>query len=107
MSKNRFLYADDFEVREESWRRINWDRYPNDIKRIWTTCDGSHRFRGRFYFFSPSQRQVYKLGSDPLRYQVRGNSHVYCLIDDMNKRYGLCVNDRFIERTKDMRKIVL
>ena len=107
MSKNRFLYAANFEVKEESWRRINWDRYPNDIKRIWTTCDGRHMFSKRFYFFSPSHRQVYQLGSDPLRYQEKGNSKRYCLIDDMNKRYSLYVNDRLVERTKDMSKIVL
>ena len=102
-----FMYYDDFGFKPESYHFITPDRYPNDIKRIWSTCDGTHTFHKRVYFFSPSQRKVYKLSCGPLNYQVRWNSHVYCLVDDMNKRYSLCVNDRLIDRTSNMTKIEL
>ncbi|KAK8835152.1 hypothetical protein M9Y10_013396 [Tritrichomonas musculus] len=103
-----FDYADDFEIKPDTWNRYNWDKYPSDIKRIWSSCDGAHIFSKRLYFFSPSYRIVYQIGSDPLRYQERGDdTHVYCLIDNNNKRYSLYVNDRLLGRIKNMNKIEL
>ena len=100
-----FIYADDFDVKPISYQFIHKDKYPSDIKRI--ISKGTHNYHKRIYFFSPSKREVYKPGSEPLRYQETGNSHVYCLIDDMNKRCKLYVNDKLIEKTKNMNKIIL
>ena len=102
-----FKYYEYFEIKPETYQYINLDKYPNDIKRIWSTCDGSHTFRKRLYFFSESRREVYKLSSDPMRYQERNGTHVYCLIDDMNKRCSFCVNDYLITKTSNMSKIEL
>ena len=100
-----FKYYNDFECKSEF---ITTDKYPSDIKRIISTCDGSHTFHKRFYFFSESQRKVYKLCSDPLSYHVRGeDTHVYCLVDDMNKRCSFCVSDFLIAITSNMSKIEL
>ena len=98
-------YYNDFGFKSESYHFITPDRYPNDIKRI--VSSGNHTFHKRVYFFSPSQRKVYKLGYGPLNYQVRWNSHVHCLVDDINKRCSLCVNDRLIDRTSNLTKIEL
>ena len=100
-----FKYYDDFGFKPESYHFVTPDRYPNDIKRIMSS--GNHTFHKRVYFFSPSHRIVYKSCYGPLNYQVRWNSHVYGLIDDMNKRCSFCVNDRLIDRTSDMSKIEL
>ena len=102
-----FKYYDDFRFKPESYHFITPDRYPNDIKRIVSTCDGTDMFRKQVYFFSPSQRKVYKLGCGPLSYQVRCNSHVYCLVNDMNERYSQYVNDQLIALTSNMTKIEL
>ena len=103
-----FDYADDFEIKPDTWNRYNWDKYPSDIKRIWSSCNGAHIFSKRLYFFSPSYRIVYQIGSDPLRYRERDDdTHVYCLIDDNNKRYSLYVSDRLLGRIKNMNKIEL
>ena len=51
-----FKYYDDFGFKPESYHFITPDRYPNDIKRIWSTCDETHMFRKRVYFFSPSHK---------------------------------------------------
>ena len=99
-----FKYYNDFECKSEF---ITPDKYPNDIKQIWSTCDGAHMFRKRFYFFSESYGKVYKLGSDPMSYHERNGSHVYCLVDDMNKRCCFCVNDYLIKCTSNMTKIEL
>ena len=102
-----FDYADDFEIKPDTWNRYNWDKYPSDIKRIWSSCNGAHIFSKRLYFFSPSYRIVYQIGSDPLRYQLKGNSKRYCLIDDNNKRYSFGVNDFLFILTENMNKIEL
>ena len=103
-----FDYADDFEIKPDTWKYYNWNKYPSDIKRIWSSCNGAHIFSKRLYFFSPSYRIVYQIGSDPLRYQERGDdTHVYCLIDDSNKRCSFCVSEFLIILTKDMNKIEL
>ena len=103
-----FKYYDDFGFKPESYQMITPDRYPSDIKRIWSTCDGTHMFRKRIYFFSPSQRKVYKTIYGPLSYHIRNeDTHVYCLVDDMNKRCSFCVNDNLVKYTSNMTKIEL
>ena len=103
-----FKYYNDFGFTPTSYHMLTPDRYPSDIKRIWSTCDGAHVFSKRFYFFSESHRKVYKLCSDPLSYHVRGeDTHVYCLVDNMNKRCSFCVNDGLIVYTSGMNKIEL
>ena len=61
----------------------------------------------RFYFFSESQRQVYKLESDLLHGYKIGNSLKFALVDNMNKRDSFLVNDLLIAITKNMSKIEL
>ena len=100
-----FTYSYDFEIKPESYRFITPDKYPSDIKRI--VSIGDHTFHARFYFISEIFRTVYKLTSDPMKYQITGNSKKYCLVDDNNKRYGLYVNDRLFDRIKNMNKIIL
>ena len=103
-----FKYYDDFECKPESYQFITSDKYPSDIKRIMFTCDGTHRFSKRIYFFSESNRQVYQSGYGSLSYHERGeDTHIYCLVDDMNKRCSFCVNDYLIKFIKNMRKIEL
>lgn len=103
-----YKYESDFENKEDTWKLYSWDKYPSDIKRIISTCDGSHTFYKRLYFFSESQRIVYQIGSDPLKFQERGDgTHVYCLIDDYNKRYSFFVSDFLIAITSNMSKIEL
>ena len=104
MSTHYYIHHDDFNLSASVQMT---DQYPSDIKRIWSTCGGSHMFRKRFYFFSESYGKVYKLGSDPMSYHERNGSHVYCLVDDMNKRCCFCVNDYLIKCTSDMPKIEL
>ena len=61
----------------------------------------------RFYIFSESQRQVYKLDSDLLHGYKIGNSLMFTLVDNMNKRDSFPVNDLLIARNKNMSKIEL
>ena len=103
-----FKYYNDFECKPESYQFFTPDKYPSDIKRIWSTCSGTHMFCKRIYFFSESHRKVYKLCSDPMSYHERGEDiHIYCLVDDMNKRCSFCVNDNLIKCTSSMNKIEL
>ena len=100
-----FIHYDDFDFIPQSYHQFTPDKYPNDIKRI--ISYNQHTFHKRIYFFSPSQRIIYKVCCGPLSYHVSYHSRVYCLIDDMNKRVSLCINDLFIVRTSDMKKIEL
>ena len=103
-----FKYHDDFRFKTESYHFITPDRYPRDIKRIWSTCDGTHMFSRRIYFFSPSQQIVYKSCYGPLSYHNRNeDTRVYCLVDDMNKRCSFCVYDNLIKCISNMTKIEL
>ena len=101
---NYYKYESDFEL-PESCKIKN--KYPSDIKRIISICDGSHTFHKRFYFFSASQRQVYKLNSNPLKYQTIGNSLKYTLVDDMNKRCSFSVSDFLIALTANQSRVAL
>ena len=82
---------------------------PSDIKRI--ISHGQHTFHRRLYFFSPSQRQVYRCyppqcGQLLNSYTIY-NSLKYNLITDDGKHDALCVNDKLIARTATMTKLVL
>ena len=95
-------YYEDFDL-PESWKITN--KCPIDIKRI--ISHGDHIFQMRFYIFSESQRQVYKLDSDLLHGYKIGNSLMFTLVDNMNKRDSFPVNDLLIARNKNMSKIEL
>lgn len=104
MSTHYYIHHDDFNLPASVQMT---DQYPSDIKRIWSTCRGSHMFRKRFYFFSENYGKVYKFGSDPMSYHERNDTHGYCLVDDMNKRCSFCFNDYLIKCTSNMNKIEL
>ena len=85
-----YKYESDFEL-PESCKITN--KYPNDIKRI--ISHGDHTFHKRFYFFRESQRQVYKLSSDPLHGYKIVNSLKFT-VDDINRRNSFCVSNFLI-----------
>ena len=83
---------------------------PNDIKRI--VSHGKHTFHKRPFFFSPSQRQVYRYtATDKLVEIVKGhtagNSLVFNLVTDESRHDALYVNDRMLDIIRDMPKIEL
>ena len=102
-----YSFTDDFECSDDSYQLITPEKYPGDIKRIVSSCDGCHTLCKGFYFINVIFRTVYILPIYPLCYKIKGNSKIYCLIDDNDKRYGLCVNDKLVDRIKDMNKIEL
>ena len=106
MSTNYYLHANDFECDD-----VPELIFPTDIKRI--ISHNQHRFHKRIYFFSPRERQVYRYlpmfcgAAESLSPYKTGRSLKFNLLTDENKHDGLIVSDRFIERTKNMSKIVL
>ena len=83
---------------------------PSDIKRI--ISHNRHTFHKRIFFFSPSERQVYRY--DPLMKIIQlvkgceiGNSLKFNLVTDESRHDSLCVSDRMLARVSNMNKIEL
>lgn len=95
--RKHYKYENDFDLPTNTHML---DKYPSGIKRI--ISQNQHTFHKRFYFFNESHWEVYNLGSDPMRYQVKWNSHVYCIFDNMNKWDALYVNDRLMAHASNI-----
>lgn len=91
---------------------------PSDVKRIISHCDNTY-YR-RFYFFSPSQKQLYRYykQSDfavPITSNIVYKSIRYQLIPDIddgtpntpNKRDNIIKSDRFMMRIIQIHKLIL
>ena len=105
MSTPYYIHHDDFDG-----LAVPDQVMPNDIKRI--VSHGKHTFRKRIFFFSPSQRQVYRyIATDKLVEVVKGhtvgNSLVFNLVTDESRHDTLYVNDRMLDIIRDMPKIEL
>ena len=83
---------------------------PNDIKRI--ASHGKHTFHKRFYFFSPSQRQVYEYNTyAKIAYTLKGyeigNSLKFNIVSDRSRHDSIYVSERMIDLVSNMSKIEL
>ena len=105
MTPNYYIHADDFDC-------DNVPDYimPADIKRI--VSHNRHTFHKRVFFFSPSERQVYRF--DPLMRITElvkdgeiGNSLKFNLVTDESRHDTLYVSDRMIAYTWNISKIEL
>ena len=83
---------------------------PADIKRI--VSHNRHTFHKRVFFFSPSERQVYRY--DPLMKIVQlvkggeiGNSLKFNLVTDESRHDSLYVSGIMLARVSNMTKIEL
>ena len=83
---------------------------PYDVKRI--ISHNRHTFHKRVFFFSPSERQVYRY--DPLMRITElvkgseiGNSLKFNLVTDESRHDTLYVSDRMLAYTSNMNKIEL
>lgn len=95
------------------------DKMPADVKRIISHC--SFTYNRRYYFFSPSRKQIYRYYTDidfAVLLESRKTSKTsfrYLLIPDIddgtpntpNKRDSINISDRFIKRIEGMNKLVL
>ena len=105
MTTNYYIHADDFDCDD-----VPVYIMPADIKRI--VSHNRHTFHKRVFFFSPSERQVYRY--DPLMKIVQlvkggeiGNSLKFNLVTDESRHDSLYVSDRMIAYTSNMSKIEL
>ena len=78
---------------------------PSDVKRL--ISYGKHTLRTRDYFFSPSERMLYKFNptwEDYFRVKPRktGPSLVFRVRTDDKKSTAIYVSDKFLERTQSM-----
>ena len=105
MTPNYYIHADDFDC-------DNVPDYimPADIKRI--VSHNRHTFHKRVFFFSPSERQVYRY--DPLMKIVQlvkggeiGNSLKFNLVTDESRHDSLYVSGIMLARVSNMTKIEL
>ena len=105
MSTLYYIHYDDFDCDD-----VPENVMPKDIKRI--VSHGKHTFHKRIFFFSPSQRQVYRYCThdrlvETVKGHTVGNSLRFNLVPDTTRHDTLCVNDRMLDITRDMNKIEL
>ena len=106
MSTPYYIHADDFECDD-----VTEYVMPSDIKRI--ISHNQHTFYKRIYFFSPSERQIYRYlpmfcgCSETIKAYKVGKSLKFNLLTDENKHDSIYVSDRLIARTSGMSKIEL
>ena len=106
MTTNYYIHSNDFECDD-----VTEYVMPSDIKRI--ISHNQHTFYKRIYFFSPSERQIYRYlpmfcgCSETIKAYKVGKSLKFNLLTDENKHDSIYVSDRLIARTSGMSKIEL
>ena len=105
MTTNYYIYADDFACDD-----VPDYIMPADVKRI--ISHNRHTFHKRVFFFSPSERQVYRYSPSMRTIELVkgskiGNSLKFNLVTDESRHDTLYVSDRMIAYTSNMSKIEL
>ena len=83
---------------------------PNDVKRILKNCD--HTYEKRFYFFSASEKMIYRyfpqIGmSETLMSSTVGKSIKFNILADSGKHDSIVISSRFLKRIEHMKSLTL